>query len=197
MRRLRRLRFAGFSLVEGVLVVAIIGIASALLIPALGKTIRVAKMRGVTTNNESILRRCRYEAIKRGVPCQVNIVTADGELFAFADVHGGDPTLPPDGLFNPITTQPVGATDYEVRRQEMPVGITLEPSDGFTGDRIVFEPDGSVREAGAVRVTDTYGNQLEIRITTASASRIEVLKFQDGAYRSQGEGPTGEAWRWE
>ncbi len=161
-RFLRRRRASGFTIIEAVLVVAIVGIAAALLIPAMGEMIRVTKMTGVTRENATLLRKCRYEAIKRGVPCRVRLDPATtSELFAFADVHGAALTDPPDGLFNDIAGQPRGATDYEVHRQRLPAGIAFEFAavtglasvDGFTGATkdAVFQPDGSIDDPGAFR----------------------------------------------
>ena len=195
-RSIRSQRARGFTIVEAILVVAILGIAAGFLMPALGEMIRVTKMTGVTRENGGKLRQARFEAIKRSVPVRVSFDLIENQIMAFADVHGENLDDPPNGELNEIAGQPRGTTDYVIWRQEMPSGIDLMPVDGFTGvdQEIVFLPSGSVEDAGAVRFGDPYGNRLEVRITTQSAARIEVLKWDGTAYRSQGEG--GSAWRW-
>lgn len=201
MLRRRPTGRSGFTIVEAILVVAIVGIASAILIPALGKMIRVTKMTGTAREAASFLRKTRFEAIKRGVPVRVDIDLANNRLTAFADVHGDELTDPPDGVFKEIAGQPRGATDYEiVPWVAMPAGVTLQQASGFTGPdaankEVVFDTNGSVEDAGAVRLADAYGNLLEVRITTVTAARVEVLKFDGTLYRSQGE--EGSAWTWQ
>lgn len=213
MARFRQRRGgAGFTIVEAILVVAIVGIASALLLPALQQTIHTSKLRGIARGTAAQLRKARFEAIKRGVPCVVQISPATREVIAFADVHG--PTLDalPDGIFNPIAGEPPGATDYEIERALLPAGVEfrfqlltdLDSVDGFdnTGnpdppdDQAIFLSNGSALDAGAFRFGDQRDNFLEVRIASPSTGRIEVLKWSDAdaEWHMQGEG--GATWKW-
>lgn len=196
---------SGFTAVEAILVVAIVGIVSVMLFPALGEMIRVAKMTGVTQEGAALLRRCRFESIKRGVPCRVAIDVTRREMLAFADVHGPLLTDPPDGVFKQIVGQPAGVSDYEVGRKLLPGGIEfafldasgLDSVEGFTGSakEAVFRPNGSIEDTGAFRFQDPRGNSLEVRVATTAAARIEVLKHDGTAWRSQGE--LNRPWKWK
>jgi hypothetical protein len=202
----------GFTLVEAILVVAIVGIASALLLPAMQQLLHTSKMRGICRSTSAQLRKARFEAIKRGVPCVVRISPASREIIAFADVHGPALTDLPDGIFNPVAGQPPGATDYELERVVLPAGISfrfladmdLDSVDGFTNtgnpdppdDQAIFLSDGSANDSGAFRFGDQRGNYLEVRVDPPATARIEVRKWSDadGVWRSQGEG--GTTWSW-
>lgn len=212
--RTRGSRAAGFTIVEAILVVAIMGIASALLLPALQQLIHSSKIRGICRSTAAQMRKARFEAIKRGVPSVVSIDPDARAVITFVDVNGAALNALPDGIFNPIAGQPPGATDFELERVLLPAGIDfifqatsgLASVDGFdnTGnpdppdDQAIFEPDGSINDAGAFRFGDQRGNFLEVRVDPPATARIEVRKWTDeggGAWQSQGEG--GATWKWQ
>lgn len=203
---------SGFTIVEALVVMAVVGVASVLLLPALQQLIHVSKIRGVSNNVALQMRKARFEAIKRGVPCVVMLSPATREVIAFADVHGTALTDLPDGLFNPVGGEPPGATDYEISRIPLPSGVSFkfqlledlasvagfdnsgnpDPPDG----QAIFLPNGSVNSAGALRFGDERGNHLEVRVDPPSTARIEVRKHYEPAdeWRAQGEG--GQTWTW-
>jgi type II secretory pathway pseudopilin PulG len=208
----QRRRSAGFTIVEAIRVVAIIGIASVLVLPTLQELIHTSKLRGIARGTTAQMRKARFEAIKRGVPCVVQISPATREVIAFADVHGATLVALPDGIFNPQAGQPPGATDYELERVLLPAGVSfkfqllsdLASVDGFnnTGnpdppdDQAIFLSNGSVNDAGAFRFGDQRDNYLEVRIASPATGRVEVLKWSDAdaAWHEQGEG--GATWKW-
>ena len=217
-----RRRSSGFSLVEAILALAIVGIASALLLPALQQLIHTSKLRGICRTTTAQMRKARFEAIKRGVPSVVQISPDTREVIAFVDVNGPGLTDLPDGIFNPVGGQPPGATDYELERVILPAGVDFkfQLTQGFasvfgfdnTGnpdppdDQAIFLPDGSVNDRGSFRFADERGNFLEVAVTQPATARIEMRKWTDddalcpadppppGCWLSQGEG--GATWRW-
>lgn len=69
------------------------------------------------------------------------------------------------------------------------------PDGGFKD----FLPTGSVRKAasdtaqtGALRLGDTRGNYLEVWIATPATGRVELRKYEGGAYRDRDDG-----WTWK
>jgi hypothetical protein len=213
-RRLSRRRTAGFTIVEAILAVAIIGIASVMLLPSLQQLINSSRIRGVCRSTTAQMRKARFEAIKRGAPSVVQISPGTREVVAFVDVNGATLAAVPDGIFNPVAGQPPGATDYELERVLLPAGVDfifqatsgLASVDGFnnTGnpdppdDQAIFLPTGSIVDAGAFRFGDQRGNFLEVRVDPPATARIEVRKWTDadgGKWLSQGEG--GTTWRWK
>ena len=194
---------AGFTLVELLITLVVLGVLLGFGLPALMNLVSHRKVESHAHNAGSMLQHARFEALKRGAPA---VVALEGrELVAFTDVHGELPTDPPDGFFTPDGSAPNG-TDYVIGRQSVPNGVVMEgpPGDiagvsGFTnvgsGElRAIFDPDGSIRDTGALRMHDRGGNFLEVRVEPQATARVEVRKWDGSAWRAQGEG--GSTWDW-
>ncbi len=127
-------------------------------------------------------------------------------LTSFVDVDN-------DGTFNPVAGAPQGTTDWELGRMEVIGEIFLggpagDPAiiDGFDGGAPIatatFRPDGTVDNAGAIRLADGRDNFLEVRIAPQGTARIELRKWDDSRppneqgsnWYARREG--GQAWRW-
>ena len=200
----------GFTLIEVVVIMAVIGILMTAVTPAIQQQIRIAKLRGFVRETSTLLQKARFESIKNNVPAVVEIDSSNGLLFAFADVHGASATEASDGVFNPLLAATARTTDYEIGRLGLPSGVrfaflatTDQASiDGFGkgGDpaikQAIFESDGSVLELGAFRFGDRRDNFLEARVAPAATARIEVRKWDATAseWRAFGEG--GKPWEW-
>lgn len=191
---------AGFTVVEMLLVVTIIGIASVMAYPALQQFIHRNKILGIAQTTSTLMREARFEAIRRGVPCVVHADGATNEVIVFVDVDG-------DLTFNPdLTETTFRATDYELRRYNLPAGVTFAapgaqpPIFGFTAlptlpwNGAVFQTDGSIRDLGGMRFGDVRGNYLEARVEPAASARVSLRKWDGSNWLSQGEG--GKTWGW-
>lgn len=208
-------RSRGFTIVEALIVVAVIGIAVAIGIPTMQRLLHRTKMENVARETAMLMQQARYEAIKRGVPVVVRIDPTTREVITFADVHGGlDVTLPSDGLFAAIPGAAARTTDYELGRLLLPPGVDfvneagqtdLASIDGFSENDdqgfpnllAVFLSDGSIADVGAFRFGDDRGNYLEARVDPQGTARVEVRKWDDvdGDWYGFGEG--GKPWNWE
>lgn len=191
---------AGFTVVELLLVVTVIGIASVMAYPALQQFIYRNKILGIAQTTSTLMREARFEAIRRGVPCVVHADGATNEVIVFVDVDG-------DLTFNPdLTETTFRATDYELRRYNLPAGVTFTapgaqpPIFGFTGlptlpwNGAVFQTDGSIRDLGGMRFGDERGNYLEARVEPAASARVSLRKWDGSNWLAQGEG--GKTWGW-
>ena len=191
---------AGFTVVEMLLVVTVIGIASVMAYPALQQFIHRNKILGIAQTTSTLMREARFEAIRRGVPCVVHADGATNEVIVFVDVDG-------DLTFNPdLTETTFRATDYELRRYNRPAGVTFTapgaqpPIFGFTGlptlpwNGAVFQTDGSIRDLGGMRFGDERGNYLEARVEPAASARVSLRKWDGSNWLAQGEG--GKTWGW-
>jgi len=58
----------------------------------------------------------------------------------------------------------------------------------------IFRGDGSIMERGKFRISDPYGNHMEVYVKTVATSQIEVRKSENGAYVPNGD--AGKAWTW-
>lgn len=200
----------GFTLIEAVIVIAIIGVATAVVVPAIQQQVHRTKLQGYAREAGTLLQKARFESIKNNVLAVVEIDPTNGLVFAFADLHGTNVTDPSDGIFNPIGGATARTTDYEIGRLGLPPGVLFAfltdldqaSVDGFTtgGDpaipQAIFQSDGSVLEQGAFRFADRRNNYLEARVSPEATARVEVRKWDSAAaeWRAFGEG--GEPWKW-
>ncbi len=218
----RRSATAGFTMLELLIVIAVIGLVSTLLVPNLLWELEKQRIRNHITETTSFFLIVKQEAVRRSAPVVVTIDLDEDRLFAFANVDGDA-----DLEFNPDATALNRTADYEVARLDLPTaGDTLfmdfyGPTDGAArgatmidglstnGDGepvVVFEPDGSIRNIGAIRLADfKVNNFFEVRIAPAATARIRVLKYNSSSdfggpnFLPSGQDPaTGSSyWTWK
>lgn len=191
---------SGFTLLEALVVIAIIGIIVTLGFPAIQMFIHRSKIEGIARSTGMLMKEARFEAIKRGVPVVVRADKNSPEIIAYADVDG-------DLVFVHDATNPDDfATDYEIRRYRLPAGVTFTapgaqpkvygftdlPTEDWNG--AVFETDGSIRDLGAIRFGDQRGNYLEVRIEPEATARVSLRKWDGASWWAQGEGD--KTWEW-
>ena len=188
-----RSRRAGFTLLETLIVLAVLGIALGVLIPNLTDTLQRQRRVGFLSEATIFLQQAKAEAAKMGVPVIVRVEPGNDRLFSFANVD-----LDADLDFDPDLTEAFRTVDYEVGRLDLPrTGESFlmdfwgpadaaarmgDEFDGMTtdgsGNRVfVFEIDGSVRDVGAVRFGDLSDNYFELRVEPAATARVRVLKY--------------------
>lgn len=201
-------RESGFTLLDLTLTLSVFLVAASLGIPALFQFLHRSRIEGSALEAVMILHAARLEAITRGAPAVVLIDEDRREFIAFADVDGVGSEDPPDGLFNPVSGDPLRETDYEIGRFRLPAGVSLSDPEGHTGMASIdgfanpapippqlafFRIDGSVADAGAFRLADARGNFFEARIAAANTARVALRKWDGSAWRERGE---EGAWEW-
>ena len=160
----------GFSLIELVVVLALIMIAAVLGFPTLRAVLHRSKTAGCAQQISVAMQQARFEAIKKGTP--VTLAISGGALVSTSG----------------------GAT---LSRVNPPSWVSFEASRGFGGTNTVsFQSDGSVDATGAFRIVDGWGNHLEIAVEPQATARIEVrMKDASGVYSTEGTG--GKAWSFQ
>lgn len=205
-----KLRVAGFSMLEVLVVLAIMAVIMLIAAPALWTMMRQAKLRGVARETQALMRLARLDAIKYSSQGVVRIVAGDpanGEppaVQAFSDRDGdlvwddGEPMLGRYELPTSVSFKNPDGDEFE----DSVDGFRVDPEGG--PNLAVFLRDGSVPPdddqgsgQGAFRFADNYDNFLEVRVAT-TAGRIEVLKWSDVSsdWFAEGEG-SERAWTWK
>lgn len=199
-------RVAGFSLIEVLVVLAIMAVIMLIAAPALWTMMRQAKLRGVARETQALMRLARLDAIKYSSQGVVRIVAGDpdnGEppaVQAFSDRDGdliwddGEPMLGRCELPTSVSFKDPDGDEFE----DSVDGFRADPEGG--PNLAVFLRDGAVSEEdglGAFRFADNYDNFLEVRVRSRTG-RIEVLKWSDVSsdWFAEGEG-TERAWTWK
>ena len=203
----RNQRADGFTLVEIIIGLALIGVLFAISVPVAVKTIHQAKMSSVGYNCSILVRRAKSEAIKKNSPVVVRYDSGLKLLSAFVDVHGATVNDPPDWSFAPDPTQPPTATDHEVAQCALPAGLSWGgPADdpgilaGFTTwgtEKIaVLQPDGSIEDIGSWRYGDERRNYLAIQIAPTATARVTLLKWDEDTVKWREQDEDGKIWEW-
>ncbi|MEO6193837.1 MAG: GspH/FimT family pseudopilin [Thermoanaerobaculia bacterium] len=180
----------GFSLIEMLVVLALMMVLVSLGIPALQNALHQSKMRGMVQEITVALRLARIDAIKTSSQGIVQIVPSTGPgvlplVRAFSDRDS-------DGK--------LGAGERVLASFVLPTGVSFGSVEDFSVDpnggpkMAIFRSGGSIMDTGGFRIADTYGNQMEVRVASAATARIEVLKLENGKYVPNGD--NGQAWTW-
>src|SRR5215218_3001671 len=189
----------GFTLIEMLVVMALMLALATLGIPSLQNALHQSKMRGMVQEMTVAMRLARIDAIKTSSQGIVQIVPSTGPgvlplVRAFSDRDS-------DGK--------LGATEPVLASFVLPTGVVFEDSGGLADkdsvDRLSADPaggpnmaiflrDGSIDKIGGFRISDPYGNQMEVHVEPAATAQIVVHKFENGKYVPNGN--NGQAWTW-
>lgn len=200
----------GFTLVELLVVMALIAIISTLSAPNFLRLVHRSKLTGIARQSESLMRQARQYSIRYNTPAVVRIDTSSEEIIAFVDIDGVNAGDPADWIFNPVAGRPTRSTDFEVARYRLPNTVDFDsPAADPYGHGVisdftpvaaenvaVFRPNGSVVHAGAFRLADKFGNYLELRVDPPISGRIQVRKFSDVDSQWHIRNETGKPWKW-
>jgi type II secretory pathway pseudopilin PulG len=201
-------RDRGFTLLEALVILAILGIALTVGLPSLTHLISRSKLEAEARETATLLQRARLEAIKRRVQTVVLADADAGTMTAFADVDGPAVGDPPDLELNPLAGELARDTDYTIRTiglsarvqmagpgaQPAIEGFTLDPS----GNRVaVFLPTGAADSVGSLRFADAAGaNFLEVRLEPAGTGRVEIRKWNRDRSEWLARREGGIPWTW-
>lgn len=190
---------SGFTLIEMLVVMALMLALVAIGIPSLQNALHQSKMRGMVQEITVALRLARIDAIKTSSRGIVQIVPSTAPdkpalVRAFSDRDS-------DGR--------LGANEQVLASFVLPTGVTFEDNAGlldkdsvkdFSVDpdggpnMAIFRSDGSIVETGRFRISDPYGNHMEVRVEPKATARIKVYKFENSDYVPNGD--NGKAWTW-
>jgi prepilin-type N-terminal cleavage/methylation domain-containing protein len=196
-RRLTRQRQAGFTLIETLIVLAVIGILVLIAAPAFLGMLNRFKLTGTTREVASLMQAARLEAIKLNTPAQVNYDATANAFIAFVDMDRDNALSDPDRVLAgrvpvPAKVEFWGPGDGAANGANAIDGWDDAPA--RTGP--IFNPDGSVDRVGAYRFKDSNENFLEVRVATPATGRIVLRKRDryDGNFYMNSE--DNHKWEW-
>ncbi|MFP5286735.1 MAG: GspH/FimT family pseudopilin, partial [Thermoanaerobaculia bacterium] len=174
-------RERGFTLVEMLVVIAIMSIAVLLAAPYLTQQIQRSKLIGVAQQAAGLMRLARMDAIKTSRCAMVLIDPVRGQMEVLSDRDGNcRPSAPDERLSEVILpngvsfASPCGTDAASVRGLTTRAGL---PSVA------VFQNDGSALAPGAFRfkaveLGGASPNYLEVLVWPAATARVQVRKWK-------------------
>ena len=219
-------RTGGFSLVELVVVLAVLGIAMAIGLPAFWNFVLRNQLLAATRETAVLLQKARLEAIRRSQPTVVRPDFDQNALVAFvnSDVDGAG--LYPDLDLDPATEIILGKVNLPSRIRFWgpadappngtdantfpgPVATPAEaPAPPFVADLevpgAVFLSNGSAVTEGAFRFADQEGrNFLEVRLAPRGTAHFSIRKYRASGpiagetwYESATDADGNKTWEW-
>jgi prepilin-type N-terminal cleavage/methylation domain-containing protein len=194
MRPIRRSR-AGFTLIEALVVLAIMSVLLMLGTPELLRVIRRSKLEGYAQTVAGTMRICRFEAVRQNVNTRLFVDYTNNQVLAATVDAAGNPV-------EVLGTQPLPskidfwAWSQDPRKDKAIVGFTTTATGGW----VEFRPNGSANTTGGIRLADG-NNYLEVAVATQATGRIELRKSEPDpktsaiAYRVNGE--REYSWNWK
>lgn len=197
---------AGFSLVELLVVIALIGLLAIWGVPALLNTLNRARLVGASKEIATMLQVARLEAIKKGglngnLRNQVSVVFYDRgkrsmEVLLDTTPNGEfDPATRVGGLYTLPNGVNLQAPGEDIEGAGSIVGWDEGgPPDAFAGP--TFLSDGSALRGGAFRLADTRGNFLEVNLTFPATGKVVIQKWFPAVSAWYENGEAGNTWQW-
>ncbi|HEY0511180.1 MAG TPA: GspH/FimT family pseudopilin [Thermoanaerobaculia bacterium] len=192
----------GFTLIEMLVVLAVMAILMLFAAPAIQTSIHQAKMRGIAQEVTVLMRQARMDAIKTSAQAVVRLVPKSADtpflqVQAFSDrdsdgkLGANEPVL---GTF-PLPTGVTFLAPSNLTDKNSVEGFSPNADDTSGANVALFQRDGSIAAVGAFRFGDQSGNFLEVRVEPAATARIELRKWQNSQWLASGD--SGKAWTWE
>ncbi len=172
-----RVREGGFTLIEVLVVLAILAMITLMAAPYLATQIQRSKLIGAANQAVGVLRMARMDSIKNSQCAVVFIDPALGQMQAYSDRDA-----------NCVLSAP----DVKIGEMVLPKNVTFTAPDGTAGlfsvksfsNRVaIFEGDGSIRRTGAFRfeareLGGRKANWLEVSVDPQATARIELRKWK-------------------
>ena len=186
----RRFGEKGFTLIELIIVIVIVGIIAVLGMPALLNAIRRSSTEGGVRQAMVELRAARFEAVKNSATVYVEADFAKDQLLTWRETN---------------VTPGLSADDEQLRRMPLPAKLyfwgpadaAAEGADATDPDStpvITFLSSGAVDEEGAFRFSEGL-NYLEVRVAPRATARVTMSKWNGTKFVQQGE--DDKRWEWQ
>lgn len=168
-------RLRAFTLVEILVLLALFSFLAAISFPAVQTMMAKARLETAVQQTATVFQSARLQAIRQATSARVSITTVGEQKWVDASIDRNR-----DGSFE----SKLGVV--HMNRSTQLVGPTTDSAGvvGWTGDILQFNSDGSLAEAGAVRISGRVGGDIryyEVRVSPVAAPRISVREWDSAA----------------
>ena len=152
-------RQAGFSAIEALIAVAVVGILAAGTLPSFAQVRDLHAMRGAYEALRGDLQLAQFEAIKRNAPVTLSIHPA-AVCWGLTTSSSCDCSVGPGAS---------GACDLRRTGPQVLSGVTLQAASFGGGTQVVFEPVRGMASPGSVLLVSPMGRQLRLSVNPLGA----------------------------
>jgi type IV fimbrial biogenesis protein FimT len=169
---------SGFTIIELAVVIAIIGIVSAIAVPNMIGWASRSRVNGAARDIVSMVQKARIEAVRNNEQVYVtfdpdNDGSMDVNYIAFLDDGQGTADADSDGVLDGADNGIQDGTERTVYQGQMPAGVTLSgvPLGAGAGDTS-FNPRAMPSFAGPIALTNNSGYTVTVTIGSAGIPTI-------------------------
>lgn len=176
---------SGFTIIEALVVLGLMAILLGLGLPFLTNVVQRSALDGAARQTASLMQRARMEAIQVNQETLVLTDVVNRRVVSFVD-EGATPRV-------------LDAGDRILGQLSIPRRVVVEGPGGIdavtfsTVDGAIYQGNGAAVEEGTVRFSDDRGNFLQVAVAPRATGRVQIQKWQDGAWVLPGEKP----WKWQ
>jgi len=148
----------GFTLIELMVVIIIIGIVSAFAVPTLLRSLPTNRLRGSADGLRSNLMVARVRAISEGVS-YIALFTANADSFSVIKDLNSNNTID--------SGEPIVTYKYET-------GVTNDVIPATNPSIVVFSPRGDASTTGSIRLTNTRNEKVAVHVVSSGSVLKEL-----------------------
>lgn len=208
---LRHRRQAGFTMIEMLVVCAILFIATLMFVPNMIKAVERAQLRGAAEQTRALMQRARLAALNGQGTSRVVFDYGTERIYGWVD-RNNDGIVDYTERIGEVQLRPTAKLKLRLKSHDDATAegahalITwnTNPCGSYctTGGWVAFNSDGTA-QPGAVRFNDGYWNYIEVRVGSAASGRVDIAKldrelantYVRETMRVDGAGQT-YSWKW-
>ncbi|MBL0716986.1 MAG: prepilin-type N-terminal cleavage/methylation domain-containing protein [Desulfosarcina sp.] len=166
------LQYSGFTLLELMIVMILMGLMTALVVPVTGSTIARMELKTAAKKTASALRYCRNRAAMEKITCTADIDFSDNILSV---IKKKDPNKEPENKLSANNLK-----EKSVKKYKLPEGVVIKKID-YNGDEIdhgkfsfIFFPNGSC-SGGTITLAGKKAKTFSIKVDSITG----IVKIED------------------